>query len=248
MIDHQELWWLPIAAVLAVTMVGLAAARALAGETGRAGWVFGILIFGLAMTGLTIWQQVATRDLLLQEAAMLEELGSRLNQLGELLPEGPGTTPEETFDTVSAAIRSLNARIADLQEQVRAMEQKYRTRNIDPATADKLAAYLQQSGPHRVVVSTVPDDIEAFAYANQIANILRDAGWDALGPETTTIFGTPETPAITLFARSAATAPQAVDTLMEAFTRFNIPHRSGIAPTDAIPDPATVALFVSRKS
>ena len=248
MIDHQELWWVPIAAVFAMTGLGVLAARAYAGESGRGGWAIAIFFCGIAALGLTAWQQVATRDLLRQEAALLEELGSRLNQLGQLLPEGPGPTPAETFDTVSAAIRSLNARTAELQEQVSAMEEMYRTRHIDSETAGKLAAYLRQFGPYRVVVSTVPDDVEAFTYANQIANALRDAGWDALGPETTRVFGTPETSAITLFARSGADAPEAVKALIEAFTRFNIPHRSGIAPTDAIPDASTVAVFVSRKA
>jgi hypothetical protein len=94
----------------------------------------------------------------------------------------------------------------------------------------------------------VPGDAEAFAYANQLVNILREAGWDALGPETTTIFGTSTYPGVTLFAPSGAAASKAVTGLIEGFTRFNIPYRSGIPPREAIPDPGTVSLFVSGKS
>jgi hypothetical protein len=42
--------------------------------------------------------------------------------------------------------------------------------------------------------------------------------------------------------------PEAARVLIDAFSRYNIPYQSGITPSDAIPDPATVELFVSRKS
>ena len=61
------------------------------------------------------------------------------------------------------------------------------------------------------------------------------------------MFGTPSYPGITLFAPSGAAA-RAAPALIEAFTRFNIPYRSGIPPREAIPDPGTVSLFVSGKS
>ena len=35
--------------------------------------------------------------------------------------------------------------------------------------------------------------------------------------------------------------------LIDAFNRFNIPYQSGIAPSDAIPDPMTTEIFVSHK-
>ena len=51
----------------------------------------------------------------------------------------------------------------------------------------------------------------------------------------------------TLFVRGGVAPPDAARLLIEAFTRFNIPYHSGIAPSDAIPDPATVELFVGHK-
>ena len=42
--------------------------------------------------------------------------------------------------------------------------------------------YLRRAGGNRVVVSCVPDDVGAYGYAKQIANMLRAAGWDAHGP------------------------------------------------------------------
>lgn len=246
----EDPWWLPIAAVALMAVVGLLAARARPRKPARRGWVAGVLLLGVAAVASTAWQQAATRATLRQQIARLEDFESRLGELGRLLPQGPSpsASPVETFDSVGAAIRSLNARIADLEEQVRAAQEKYGTRSIDPETAAKLAEHLRRFGRHRAVVSTVPDDVEAFTYANQIANILREAGWEALGPETTLMFGTPPSTGITLFARYSVAPPEALRVLTDAFTRFNIPYRSGVTPSEAIPDPATVELFVSRKS
>jgi hypothetical protein len=51
---------------------------------------------------------------------------------------------------------------------------------------------------------------------------------------------------ITLYVRAGAT-PDAAKLLIDAFARFNIPYKSGVSPSDAIPDPATVELFVGPK-
>jgi hypothetical protein len=247
MIGIEALWWVPIVAVLAMTALGLLAATGRPPGSARWGWVLGILAVGIASVALTAWQEVTSHAALGREAARLAEIGNRLDQLGKLLPAAPGANPAPTFDTVSDAIRSLNARIEDLQEQIRAAREAYRSRRIEPETASQLAAYLRKLGSYRAVVSTIPGNAEAFTYANQLVNILREAGWDALGPETTTIFGTPSYPGVTLFAPSGGD-PKAVTGLIEAFTRFNIPYRSGIPPREAIADPGTVSLFVSGKS
>ncbi len=248
----EALWWVPVVAVLAMTVLGLVAATGRPPGSARRVWVLGITVAGIAAAALAAWQATAARAALGREAARLAETAARLDQLGKLLPEAPGGAiggnPTATFDTVSDAIRSLNARIEDLQEQIRVAREAYRNRRIDPETASQLAASLRGVGPYRAVVSTVPGDAEAFTYANQLVNLLREAGWDALGPETTTMFGTPSYPGITLFAPSGGGAARAVPALIEAFTRFNIPYRSGIPPREAIPDPGTVSLFVSGKS
>jgi hypothetical protein len=247
----EGLWWVPVGAVLGMSALALLAARALPPGSARQVWVLGLVIAGVAAIALTAWQAAVTRAALGREAARLAEIDARLDQLGKLLPEAPavaiGGNPEAAFDTVSDAIRSLHARIEDLQEQIRMAREASRHRRIDPETASRLAIYLRGLGPQRVVVSAVPGDAEAFTYANQLVNILREAGWDAHGPETTTIFGTPSYSGVLLFA-PIGLAAKAVTGLSEAFTRFNIPYRSGIPPREAIPDPGTPALFVSGKS
>ena len=248
MISSEALWWLPTAAVLAMTALGLLAAAAQPRSPAKIGWLLGILLCGTLATGVTAWEQISARAVLQQETERLRELGERLDELGRQLPAGPGPTPAETFDTVTTAIRSLKTRIEDLNEQIRALQEKARGRTLDPQIAAKVAQHLRQFAPKRVVVSCVPDDVEAFTYANQIATMLRDGGWDALGPEKTAIFGDAPAMAIKLYARSAAVPPEAAKILIDAFSRFNIPYQSGVAPSDAIPDPATTELFVSRKS
>jgi hypothetical protein len=248
MIGIEALWWVPAVAVLAMTVLGLLAARGRPPGSARRAWLLGVLILGIAAIAVTAWQESASHAALGREAARLAEIGNRLDQLGKSLPQAPGGNPTATFDTVSDAIHSLNARIEDLQEQIRAARESYRSRRIEPEAAAKLAAYLRGLGPARVVVSTVPGNAEAFTYANQLVNILREAGWDALGPETTTIFGTPAYAGVTLSAPGGGGAAKTVAALIDAFTRFNIPYRSGIPPREATPDPGTVSLFVSGKS
>src|SRR5882762_3917913 len=166
--------------------------------------------------------------------------------LARLLPGGPPATPEQTVDSLATSMYSLNSRISELQAQIEALRDKTKTRAIDSDTVTKLADYLRPFGSHRVVVSCVPDDVEAFTYANQIANVLRAAGWDAHGPETTAIFGDAPAMAIRLYVRSGV-APDTAKILLDAFSRFDIPYQSGVTSNDMIPDNTTVELFVSHK-
>ena len=240
-------WWLPTAAVAAMTALGLVVALWRPWRPAPKYRALAVLVVGALAVAASTWQQNASRAVLAGEAARLDELRARIDEVGRLLAAGPGSTPRETFDTVAAALAASNTRIKDLETQVRALEEKNRTRTIDPEVAAKAAGYLRQFGGHRVVVSCVPDDVEAYTYANQIANVLRASGWEALGPETTTIFGEAATMGVALYVRGGGVPPEAAKLVLDAFTRFNIPYQSGITPSDAIPDPATVELFVGHK-
>jgi DNA-binding transcriptional MerR regulator len=235
-------WWLPTAAVAALAALAVFAVARQAGRPGKKFWIAALLLVGVVAIGATAWQQRESQG----ETTRLRELGTRLDELGRLLETGPATTPDQTFDTVAAAIAALNTKIKDLEGQIHALQEKNRRRTIDAETSAQMADYLRPSGSHRVVMSCLPDDLEAYHYANQIANALRAAGWEALGPETTTIFGEAPAMGVTLYVRTGA-APDTAKLLLDAFTRFNIPYQSGIASNDAIPDPATVELFVARK-
>ena len=135
----------------------------------------------------------------------------------------------------------------ELERRIGGFRQQMQGRTVEDATAATMVEFLRARAGRRVVVSCAPDDIEAYRYANRITNVLRTAGWEALGPETTTIFGEAPAMGVTLYVRSGAAAPDTARLLLDAFTRFNIPFRSGVASNDAIPDPATVELFVGRK-
>ncbi|MGE5270434.1 MAG: hypothetical protein ACM3JG_12275 [Thiohalocapsa sp.] len=243
----ERLWWLPTGLVAAMAIVAVAGAVAQPAATGKRLRLAVVVLVGLLAIAGSVWQQTKSRAVLRGETAQLQELAARLDEVGRLLPAAPGSTGGGGFASVTAGISALKAKIPELEDQVRDLRQQMRGRTISSEAAAKLADDLRQFGSHRVVVSCAPDDVEAFTYANQIANVLRMAGWDALGPEKTTIFGEAPAMGVKLFVRSGVAPPPAADVLIKAFTRFNIPYESGVTPSDAIPDPATTELFVSHK-
>ena len=243
----EALWWLPTAAVVAMTALGVIAVAVQPARPARTLWLAVLVFIGALAIGGSAWQQRTTHVMLGGTAERLGAMRQRLDEIGGMLPGGPRPTPGETFDSVAAAFRGLNARIEELEDQVRALREKTRSRGIEKETAVKMVDYLRQRGSHRVVVSCAPDDMEAFSYANQIATLLREAGWDAPGPEKTAIFGEVPAMGVRLFVRGGAVTPEAARILIDAFNRFNIPYQSGIAPSDAIPDPMTTEIFVSHK-
>jgi len=118
-------------------------------------------------------------------------------------------------------------------------------RTVLPELAEKLSAQLQPFGSRRVIVSCIPNDLEAYRYANQLVNILRRADWDARGPEQTKIFGDFRTPGINIFV-NAADHSDTAQLLLDAFAKFDIPYQSRVTPSQAIPDPETIELFVGK--
>ena len=211
--------WLPTILVGVMALLGLLAVAARRGERGLRYWLAALLVAGIVATGASAWRQHEDRR---QLAAAEGRQNARLAAQG-------------------VAVKTLEGQLQTLQ-------QKTKQRTIEPAVAAKLGDDLRKAGSHRVVVSCAPKDVEAYDYANQIANVLRQAGWEALGPEATTIFG--EAPAMGLrlyITSSGAAPPDAAKLLIDAFTRLNIPFESGITPSTAIPDPATNEIFVSHK-
>lgn len=213
------LWWLPTILVGVMALFGLLALAARPGDMARRYWAAGLLLAGVAATGASGWRQLADRMLL---------VAAEGRQSARLVAQG-------------AAVKSLEG-------QLRTLQQKTSQRTIEPAIAAKLADDLRKAGSHRVVVSCAPKDVEAYGYANQIATVLRQAGWEALGPEATTIFGEAPAMGLRLYITSGGAAPpDAAKLLIDTFTRLNIPFESGITPSAAIPDPATTEIFVSHK-
>ena len=231
-------WWVPTIGIAVVTLLGLVLVRR------RWAIVFGIV--GALAIVATVWQQTTSRAAFRDDTARLQDMVSRLDQIGRLVPGNSGAAADDTVHSVAAGIAALNARIKDLEGQVAALQARFRERTIDDATAAKLEDYLRGFGSHRVVVSCVPGDVEAYDYANRLVTILRAAGWDAQGPEQTKIFGAEKAMPIGLYVHGDAAA-QTANILTDAFARFNIPYQSRINPNEAIPDPATVELFVASK-
>ena len=244
----EALFWLPSAAVAAVALLAVVVALAQPRRPAKLVWLVLALLIGAAAVAATAWHQVQSLSEPPAQLAQLREVGARIDDVGRDLPAAAAPAPADNFDSFGAAIDTLNAKLAGLGGRIQALREEKKNREIDPQTAAKLSEYLRQFGSNRVVVSCLPNDVEAFGYANQIANVLRAAGWDAHGPEETTIFGNAQGMGITLYVRAGLQAPPAAKVLLDAFARFNIPYKAGITPSEAIPDPATVELFIGHKA
>jgi hypothetical protein len=220
-------------------------------------WVRGaavlvVLLFGAGAGALLLWEQLGSHaaagqvaDREASELFALQGLWDQWDRLSHTLPSPPHESPGK-FDTVDDALASLSAQVAVLREQIDSLTTGSTGRAIDPPTAAKLSDYLRSYGSYRVVVSCVPGDIEAYTYANQLVAILKSAGWDASGPEATLNVTDKPAMGVMVLVRDP-TAPDAAKILLDAFNQMNIPHQPGISADYAIPDTATVELFVAKK-
>jgi hypothetical protein len=191
----------------------------------------------------TAADQAADREA--AEIAALHGLWAQWDELSRKLP-APPKEPASKFDSVDDAVASLSAKVAAIGEQIDAFKTGAVGRSIDAPTAARLSDYLRQYVGYRVVVSCVPGDFEAYTYANQLVMILKSAGWDARGPEATLNVTDKAAMGVMVLIRDP-TAPDAAKILLDAFNQANIPHQPGISADDAIPDTATVELFVAKK-
>jgi hypothetical protein len=214
--------WLPIFLVVIVTAAALTVAGSPPATAAmRRLWLACILVCGSVAIAGSVWQER-------RAAGDIADLrGAATSAPPSMADSGP---------VAAALAEKVKALEAELKER-----EGLRTISADAAAG--LTAYLRQFGGHRVVVSCLPDDAEAYSYANQLVNILRAADWDAQGPELTRIFGDVRAFAINVYVGSANHSDTA-KLLLDGFAKFNIPYQSRVAPTEAIPDSETVELFV----
>jgi hypothetical protein len=233
----------PVAIVFAVALIeAIVLPRRL---PAKVAWALAILACGgLALADLR-WQERQRQQAGGDEIAGLQGLWDQWDRVSQTLPAA-GEKPAAAFDTAADALASLSAQISGIARQIAALKEQVQSRSIGGETAAKLSDYLRQYGPYSVIVSCVPDDIEAYAYATQMVNMLRAAGWDARGPEASAVLATATTMGVTVFVRDQR-APDAAKALLDAFTRFNIPFQSGIADSEGAADGATAELFVAKK-
>jgi hypothetical protein len=242
--------WGPAIPVAIVFAIALAEAVVLPRRAWAKGvWVVVALACGALASADLHWQQrrteTASQTAAGDEIGALHGLWGQWDAVSRTLPPASETTAE-SFDTIQDALVSLSIQVAQIDHQIAALRAQSKGRSIDAETAAKLADYLRQLGSFPVLVSCVPNDVEAYSYANQLVNLLRAAGWDAHGPEITAVRPGAAAMGVSVFVRDPH-SPGAAKILLDAFTRFNIPFQSGIAASEAILDAATVELFVAKK-
>ena len=214
--------WLPTLSVILLTSVGLTwASSPPVSAMGRRSWMVCLLTVGLLAIAGSVWQERPVVD----EAMAVS-----------------GTTASPASQTVSELTKHVEA----LEDRVRLLQEHKQVRVITREAAANFTAYLKQFGGRRVVVSCVPDDIEAYQYANQLVNVLRAGDWDAHGPEVTTVFGDVRAPGINVYA-STDDHSDTAKILFDGFAKFNIPYQARVTPSQKIPDIETVELFVGQQ-
>jgi hypothetical protein len=251
--------WVPTAAVVLLALLACVGAVFLPERaTVRREALLIAALFGCIAIAATVWterrgtQEVADRGAATQQEDLvrmtrrLHATWEAFDAASKTLPPGPGSEPTISFDTPDAAFAALSAQADSLAARINAFRAGMQPRRIDAQTASAMIDYLKPLAHGRVVVSCIPEDDEAYLYANRVATILRQAGWDASGPEFTAIFGTAPAIGISLYARGGEPSDTA-RVLTGAFTKFSIPYQSRIAASDAIPDSDTVELFVGKK-
>jgi hypothetical protein len=226
----MPLWLPPLSVIVATALALIAAESPSATPGGRRLWMGGILVFGVLAIAATVW--LGRRE---GEEALALAGTSAAPQGSPAAPTGP-------------SLAGLTFRIRVLEDRVKELEAGRHARSIPQKSADDLASYLKQFGSRRVIVSCIPDDIEAYQYANQLVNILRAANWEVQGPQVTKIFGDVRAPGVNLYV-NGDNSSDTVKILLDGFAKFNIPYQSRVTPTGTIPDTETVELFIgSRQS
>ena len=222
-------FWLPPLFVIVMTALALTATGSPpAAPSGRRYWMASILVFGCLAITATVWP-----DRWRAEETWTLAGTSAIPQVSPAVLNGP-----------SAA--DLTRRIKALEDLVKELEAGRRTRSIPQTAVDDLASYLKQFGSRRIIVSCIPDDMEAYQYANQLVNILRAANWEVQGPQVTKIFGEVRAPGVNLYV-NGDNSSDTVKILLDGFAKFNIPYQSRVTPSGAIPDTDTVELFIGTQ-
>lgn len=254
--------WVPTAAVvLMVVLACLGAVLLPERATVRREALLVAALFGAAAIAATVWterrdlQQVravsdqgmtAQREDATRTIRRLHATWEAFDAATKPLPPGPAPHPTVSFGTADAGFAALSDEAGALAARIKAFQAGMQPRRIDDQTAAAMVDYLKPLAHGRVVVSCIPEDDEAYLYANRLATILRQAGWDASGPEFTAMFGAAPAIGISLYVRGGE-PPNTAKVLTDAFTKFNVPYQGQIAPSDAIPDTETVELFVGKK-
>lgn len=221
--------WLPTLFIILLTAAALAEAGSPPATSAlRRLWMSGIFLLGLLALVSSVVGERRTAQLI-ADARLAAALAA-------------GSSPDHS----EANTAELASQVGILKNRVRELEANAGARLISAAAAAKFSEYLRQFGVHPVIVSCIPDDIEAYNYANQIVNIFRAANWDARGPEMTKIFGDIRGMGINIYGRGDNNS-EMVKILLDGFTKFNIPYHIRVAPSGPIPDSETVELFIGAR-
>lgn len=206
-------------------------------------WLPAVFVGALCVLALTIVMVPSTKTAKRAGLAGLGVLGSAA--LAISVWQSSAASDEIARLKHNDQTERLTLQVKSLEQELTKLKESTRARSLGDQTAVNLADYLRPYGSRKIVVSCVPNDVEAYRYATEIANAVKNAGWDASGPETTTIFGNIRAMGINIFDPGSA-GPDTAKILVDAFAKFGVPYQSRVPPAEAV-DGGRVELFVAAK-
>lgn len=138
----------------------------------------------------------------------------------------------------------LATQVQSLQREIATLKESTRFRSLGPDLASRLAAYLRPFGPRKIVISCAANDIEAYRYATEIAAAIKEAGWDARGPEPTAIFGDVRAMGVNVYDSGGSDTAKV---LIGAMKQFGIPYQVRVPPNGETPAADAVELYIGGK-
>jgi hypothetical protein len=131
------------------------------------------------------------------------------------------------------------------ERQLLELQEKIRPRRLTEAAIRALSAAFRGASPKGLVtIQAVLGDGEGAAFANQLNDVLKAAGWSTSGVSLAAFVGGPNPTGVRIVVKSVATAPPYAAVLQQAFERGGLPVDGAV---DSSAAEGVVLLLVGNK-
>ena len=197
---------------------------------------------------------ITSRKIAMREQSRLANAERSTAEANMKAAEAAEGTARAAADAAAANERTVRPELETAQQRERAanaerelleVQERIRPRRLNEATRAALVAALRQANPKGLVtVNCVLGDGEGFAFATQVDEALKAAGWPTTGVNQGVYGGGANPVGFGVVVRSAATAPPYAAALKRAISTAGIPV--GGAQNAELPEGAVVLLIGNK--